>query len=453
MKGAVVAAVLGIAAIAALVTWRAPAADRGAGRPAVGPTDSPSARLPTAASATEASAPDRHRPAAAGGVAILASAARAQAVVAGVVSEVTSLDVHGWRAALRVDGVLRGNVRLGDIITIAWEELSATRQVRFADGQRVLVVLDALPTQSLWRTRFPAAAQQGTVTIVAARGDAFLTEPDGVTLGALEHYLALTPEARDGAPGARRLAELVRGAQPSVAREALALLEAEPARVATLDGGGAAAFLAAARGPEREPALRGTALRLAAAQRLTGTRETAEALSAPGSPIRVDAYRALAALPDGLSPEQRERLVADADPDLRAVGVELAGGQVSRERLVALVRGDPSPPVRLAAGSALLARDGGRAVVDVVGLLDDPDDGVRGGIAERIGALGAAAVGPLAAVVDDGSERAALAAVLGLSYTGREGAVMLSSIAEAHEKESVRAFARLAFGQAPGHTH
>jgi hypothetical protein len=382
-------------------------------------------------------------------VAILASAARAQAVVTGVVSRVESIDLHGWRADLRIDRVLIGSVRLGETLTIGWEELSSTRQVRFADGQSVLVVLDALPTQSLWRKRFPARDRAHTVLVVASAGDAFVSKPDGVTLDALEHYLAMTASAREGAPGTERLAELVRGGYPAVAREALARFEGSSTLVAALDADGAAALLAAARSPEREPALRSAVLGLAAQHRLPGTRETALALTAPTSAIRPAAYRALASLPDGLSAEAVESLLVDADPELRAVGVEALRDDSARERYAALIRADPSPTVRLAAGRALLARQGTSGIPDVVALLDDHDDTVRSGIAESIGAFGAPAIAPLLAVVNAGSEHAALAAVLGISRTGPKAAVTLETIADTHAKESVRAFARLALGEAP----
>jgi HEAT repeat protein len=289
--------------------------------------------------------------------------------------------------------------------------------------------------------------------VVAAGGDAFLVRPDGVTLDGLEHYLAMTPDARAGAPGAERLAELVGGGHPAVAREALDLLEAEPADADRLDADGAASLLAAARSSERDPALRSSALRLAARDRLPGTRETALVLTEPASPIRADAYRALAVLPGGLSAERVDGLLGNADPDLRAVGIEVAPASTDRARFVTFVRDDPSPAVRLAAGRALVVRFGAGAIADVTALLDDPDTAVRSGIAESIGSLGAAAVAPLRAVVDGPSERAALAAVLGLTRAGRQGAVAIASIAETHQNKAVRTFAQLALGKAPGHTH
>lgn len=449
MRTAAAAAVLGIAAAVAvvLVTSRGP-------EPRGSEPVSEVTALPVASPAVAAAtAPERQRPAATGGVAILDSAARAQAVLVGVVSDVASTDLHGRRALLRIDRMLLGGFKLGDTVTIGWEELSTTRQPRFANEQRVLLVLDALPTQSLWRSRF-AATERAAVLVVAAGGEAFLSEPGGPTLDLLEHYLPMTASARAGIPGTRKLAEMVAGAHPAVAREALAILEREPARVDLLDADGAVPLLAAARSSERDLELRRGALRLAADHDLPGTLATARTLSEPGSPIRAEAYRALAALPDGLPPERVESLVAEVDPEVRSVGVSLLRGDAARARLVLLLHADPAPAVRLAAGRELLARDGAGAIADVIGLLDDPDDAVRSGSAESIGAIGDPAVAPLRTVIDGGSERAALAAVLALARTGRKGGAMLTAIAASHERESVRAFAGLALGEAPSsHKH
>jgi hypothetical protein len=259
------------------------------------------------------------------------------------------------------------------------------------------------------------------------------------------------PSARDGAPGAGRLANLVRVAHPMVAREALTLLQGAVGEHLGPDAGDA--LLAAARNPDRDASLRGDALRLAAEHNLPGTRETALALVGASSAIRVDAYRALAMLPDGLPAERVESLLADADAELRTVGITTEGDTIARERLVGFVRNDPSPMVRLAAGQTLVARDKNAAIPDVIGLLDDADQTVRSNIAKSVGDLGEAAVGPLSAVVDDGSERAALAAVLGLSHTGKAGFVMLQSIAKSHENKAVQSFAKLAIGQGIGHEH
>jgi HEAT repeat protein len=447
-KAAATAAMLGIAAVVAVALSRRPA-QRNAEHPTVAaPTAAASPRPRVRAEQPESSA-QRPANAAAGGIGILSGARAAQAIVTGVVSQPTKLDTHGWRADLQVDGAFLGDVKMGDTVTIGWEELSESRAVRFADGQRVLVVLNALPTQSLWRNRFPVGERTHPVFVVASNGDAFLDRPDGPTAAGLQHYFAMGPSARDGGPGAARLADLVRDGNPMVAREALALLQGPVGEHLGADAGDL--LLAAARNPEREVSLRGAALRLAAEHKLPGTRETALGLIGHDSPVRVDAYRALALLPEGLAPERIEALLSDGDPDLRTVAIATEGDKVARERLVGFVRNDPSPMVRLAAGQTLVARDKNVAIPDVIGLLDDDDRAVRTGIAENVGDLGEVAVGPLAAVVDNGSERAALAAIYGLSRTGKPGLVILASIAKSHDNKAVQSFAKLAIGQGIGH--
>lgn len=376
--------------------------------------------------------------------------ASASAVVVGVVSEPKKIDLHGWSAGLRVDQLLAGEATPGDVVTMAWEELSIARPVRFADGERVLVVLSPLPTQSLWRKRFADAPDPRKVRVVAGSGEAFLVAPDGATLNALEHYLAMAADARKGAPGEARLAELVSVGHPSIALEALERLETA---TAPLGVDAVSTLLAAARDPRRETSLRARALKLAAKQDSPMVRETATALSEPGSTLRVPAYRVLAGLPGALPPERTAALLSAADPELRVVGIEHIADAGARERLLGLLREDKDASVRLAAGEALLSRGGASAIADVIVLLDDPDAPVRNGIAGAIGALGSPAVEPLRKVADTGSERAALAAVLGLARAGNDGGAALVAITHLHPNEAVRTFAKLAIGRGIGHSH
>jgi hypothetical protein len=371
---------------------------------------------------------------------------RARAVVSGTVAQPAKIDVHGWAASLSVDIVLAGEVRVGDTLRIAWEELSTGRRERFADGDRIIAVLDPLPSQSLWRKRFPPTDGKQTVLVVAANGEAFLRDPDGPTVDVLEHYFAMTGQARDGAPGSVKLAQAVAVALPTVAREALALLEERPQPRELLGQDGAEFLLGAARSTARPSDIRSGALVFAAKVALPGTREAALALAQPGSPLRSDAYRALGVL-GALSPAEIEKLLADPDPGTRSVATELAADPGLRPQLVKLAHADPSPDVRIAAGRALLARYGGAAIHETIDLLDDSDASVRTRTAESIGGLGKDAVEPLRAVAEKGSEPAALAAVYGLSRAGKEGGDALYFIANSHPNEKVRVFAGLAIGK------
>jgi HEAT repeat protein len=85
----------------------------------------------------------------------------------------------------------------------------------------------------------------------------------------------------------------------------------------------------------------------------------------------------------------------------------------------------------------------------VLPLLDDPDSTVRMGIARKIGEVGSPAVEPLRSVIDNGSEQAALAAVVGLTLAGHDGHVELVLLAHSHPNKKVQTLANLALGRAP----
>jgi len=399
-----------------------------------------------AASGADNAAKPRMR--AAGGQSILAASMRASAVVAGTISSRRPIDDKAWTAALVVDESVTGPVAVGKTTTITWEELSASRQVRFDDGERVLVVLDPVPDQTLW-TRRMSRPENHADYIVAEHGDAFVRSPDPGSLDALLHYLMLAPQAQGGAPGAVRLVELAEAGNAVLAAEAITLLGQRKNLANDLGDPGTRILLHIAESPRNEAGVRTAALRLAAARSLPGTKETALALSQPGSAMRVEAVRALTALPSGLTPAQKLELLDDPDAAVRVIAIEVAGSAASRARIVEMMKKDSSPQVRLAAGVALVARDGSAALSDVMPLLDDPDAAVRMGMARRIGEVGSAAVEPLRNVVDRGSERAALAAVVGLTRAGHDGAAELVLLAHSHPNEKVKTFASLALGKAP----
>ncbi len=399
-----------------------------------------------AASGADNAAKPRMR--AAGGQSILAASMRAAAVVAGTISNRKPIDDKAWTAALVVDESVSGPVAVGKTTAITWEELSASRQVRFDDGERVLVVLEPVPDQSLW-TRRMSRPENHADYIVAEHGDAFLRNPDPGSLDALLHYLMLAPQAQAEAPGAVRLVELAEAGNAVLGAEAIGLLGQRKNLANDLGDPGTRILLHIAESPRNEAGIRIAALRLAAARSLPGTKETALALSQPGSPLRVEAVRALAGLPSGLTATQKLELLDDPDAAVRVIGVEAADSAPSRARIVEMMKKDSSAQVRLAAGTALVARDGSAALSDVMPLLDDPDGTVRMGMARRVGEVGSAAVEPLRNVVDKGSERAALAAVVGLTRAGHDGAAELVLLAHSHPNEKVKAFASLALGKAP----
>ena len=142
----------------------------------------------------------------------------------GTVGPAVRLDARGLAAALVVERVLAGAIRPGSHQRIAWEEISPQRASRFPECARLVVALEPLPSGSLWRTRFP----DGEAWVVAARGNAFLREPDTATLDALAAYLALESPARSDSAGASALLALAADGHPSLAAAALSKLDAIP---------------------------------------------------------------------------------------------------------------------------------------------------------------------------------------------------------------------------------
>jgi len=426
-----------------------PTAEPGRSAPPLPASDTASPSGDTAAPAGTAAPAPARKIRAIGGQNILSEGERAIAVVTGTIGAPRKIDATGWTAGLHVDRRIAGQAEVGSTIDIAWEELSASRQVRFDEGERILAVLAPLPSQSIWKKRFPEVGTGKRVLIVADRGDAFLRSPDATTLNSLEHYFAMVDDARNGSPGTRRLAEIAASGDRAVALEALGILEKRKDLAGLLGDDGTPILLQAARAEGRDPVIRARALLLAARSGLRGVKEAALALAEPGSPIRADAYRALGILPHGLTPEQATALLTDADPDLRAVGVALATDPARREQVVKLARNDEAAKVRVAAGISLVMRYGASAIPEVLPLLEDKEAVVRGGVARAIGQLGEPGVAPLRNVVDKGSEAAALAAVAGLTRAGKEGALALKSISHLHTSDKVRAAAKLAMGEGP----
>src|SRR5207253_10502230 len=132
-------------------------------------------------------------------------------VLAGTISDRRQFDGHARTATLTVEDSIAGKVAPGAATKITWEEWSPSRQVRFDEGEGVLVVLDPIPSQSIWTKRF-ARPENRADYIVAEHGDAFVRSPDAASIDSLLHYLAIAPGAREGAPGAMRLAEIAASA-------------------------------------------------------------------------------------------------------------------------------------------------------------------------------------------------------------------------------------------------
>lgn len=386
---------------------------------------------------------------AAGGHALLEAAASAPEVLVGRVVEPSQLDLHGWRASLVVERTLSGARAVGAQLRIGWEELSPKRPARFADGARVLVALGPLPPGSLWSQRFP----KRDALAVAARGEAFLREPDAATLEPLAAWLALPAAGRTGPDGVAALASLAAAGDAAVAASAIERLGRVDELGAVLNEA-AAAQLAALFADEGRPlALRRAALALAGQRTLHALEPAIAALAAAPSDVQGAAVDALGQIRGGFAPERASDLLAAEDPAVRAAAVRQGGARMDTEQLRALLRRDASGEVRAAAAEGLAGRGEAGAAEDLVRALRDHDAPVRSAAMKGLAGLGAPAVQALQREIWEASPSdppGALApAVLTLSMVGPSGMVELQRISHEHPSEKVRRLADLALGHLP----
>jgi HEAT repeat protein len=385
---------------------------------------------------------------AAGGSALLAAAETARAVVVGRVRAPQQLDLHGWRAGLTVERVLAGDLAAGGEQAIGWEELATRRPARFADGARVLLALEPLPPGSLWSQRFP----RRDALAVAARGDAFVREPDARTLEPLAAFLALAPEAREQAAGISALCALSARGEPRVAGSALSRLGGIPALKERLPADAPQTLAGLIRDAARPPEVRRAALALVAARELRALEPAVDAVAAQPGPVQGDAVDALGRLRGGFPPERAAALLASDDPAVRAAAARRAADGVSAATLRKLVGTDPAGVVRGAAAEALAAREGEAAVPALIVALREADPDARAGAMRGIVALGPAAALPaLRSEIwesDPGGPPERLAgAVLVLTLLGPEGLAELSRIAHEHPSPKLRRVAELGLGR------
>jgi hypothetical protein len=408
--------------------------------------------LAAVAAAAEPPAPAAAEPdlaPAAGGVALIGAAEAAPDVVVGRVRAPERIDLHGWRAALVVERSLRGAHAAGDELAVAWEELAPRRPARFAEGARVAVALEPLPPGSLWSQRFP----KRDALAVAARGEAFLRDPEPGTLEPLAAWLALAPEARESAPGIEALAALAASGEPRVAASALARLDAvsllaERVYASEAAGKSLAGLLADAARP---PDLRRHAFDLAARHALRTLEPAIEAQAGGPSDVQGAAVDALARLRGGLPAERAAELLQSSDPAVRAAVARRAGDGMKPEKLRVLLAADPAGVVRGAAAEALAERDGAASIDAVVAALRDSDPAARGGAMRGLAGLGAAAVPALHREIWETAPTAEpgrlAGAVLTLALIEPDGVAELRRIAHEHPSERIRKLAELALGR------
>lgn len=387
----------------------------------------------------------------AGGDALLDATENAVATVVGVVREPARIDTHGWAGSLEVERSLAGPVAAGTVQRIAWEELALARPPRFANGERVVVALAALPGISLWQQRFPPGPDAPTVLVVAAEGNGFLRQPDPSTIEGLDRYLALPSEERVRGHGVAALAALMREAEPAVASAALRRLAAIPGVGALLDHDGRQALASAAADESRPFPLRSDLVGWIGRERIVALRPTLASLaSSPGSPLQAEAVEALGILDGGLPADRSAALLRSRDPKLRIVGVRFVATAKAEEELVGLLRNDPAPTVRAAAARELVARRGAAAVDDVASGLFDAAPDVRAAAAQALASVGEPAVPTLLRLTLERTGSETHGPIAALALAGPAGGSALVEVAASHRDPAVRKIARFALGEAPG---
>ncbi len=382
---------------------------------------------------------------AAGGRDLLISSVLAPATVAGKIERVARIDQHGYRARIRVERSLRGPFKEGDIVEVAWEELAKGRQPRFSDGERVLAILAALPTTSLWMNRFPPPLRNDRSFAVAAQGDAFLREPDSPTLQGLERWLRLSPDEREGTAGYEVLAALIATAAMPLAGEALNQID----DVNRVNSEITRSLGACLRDTKRPEGLRRDLLRRIGELRLEGMKNVVAELASTESPLQVDAMATQAILDGGIRSDQVLELLKSNDPRKRALGVRYAEGITVEDRLPQMMTSDPDPNVRATAVEQILERRGAAAVSQCLGTLGDRDVTVRERVATALARVGPGIVPAVEQIAMGSGSEQSEGAVLTLEKLGSAGVESLRRISSQHPEKRIRMLAELSLGRLP----
>ncbi len=392
------------------------------------------------------------RPRAAGGVRLVEAAETAPVTVVGHVLEPRRIDQHGHTALLRVEMALRGPLEPGAEVRIAWEERAASRAPRFEEGDRILVSLERLAGASIWQARFPEPAERVKVLGVAMRGDAFLQRPSLGSATVLQHYLALTAEDRNAAPGVGYLVDLALGAELPLAGDAVRRLARRTRLDEDLGERGGGRFVRAMLRPDAGDEFQDAIVELIGSRQLESTRPALEALAGAEATPPAIVFAALARLDGGLSPERTAALLERSPPRYREVAARFASGPEADATLARLARSDPAPEVRARAIERLVERRGEEAIDSVVPGLADSEASVRGAAVLGLGSLGEPAVPALQRVIEDDDAEAAKSALAALAINGSPAArAALHEVAETHPDETLRTLAEIALGRPVGH--
>lgn len=381
----------------------------------------------------------------------------------GTVSDLESVLHGGWVATVDVERVLRGEQPKARQVEFAWEEPVPGLPSRIEEGCRILFAIDTMSTASIWKQRVPDSTHRKRLHSLADEANAFVERPSGSELADLEHYLALSGDARRGDAGVVYLAALAARAQPRLALSALATLDSFSKLSTRLNpisknhvcdaimrSGSAPAE--ARSGTESD--VGAAALALVERRRLESLRpvlETRIAQLEPSAPAVL--YAALGAIDGQIPDDIALELLASASVEHRLAAARWASGEKGIQQIRHLLRWDPDPGVRAAAVQRLLQLESSRGLDDAIRSLEDPASEVRLTAIRAISALDPEAVGELEYVVKTGSTEGARSAIVTLSMMGVEAHELLLEISEQHPDKSVRALAGIAVGKPLGHTH
>jgi hypothetical protein len=373
----------------------------------------------------------------------LAAAEGARWVVLGRVADPREVDVHGFEATLTVERAVVGADPAGAVLRIGWEQLTHARVPQLEAGSRVLVALAPLPTQSLWRKRFP----EGDARVLAGRGAGFVAAPDAPSLGALQRFLSLPPELRGAGAGVAALADLAAHASPRLAVAALARLGEVDDLAAQLSPAVAARLSGVAEDPARPVGVRTAVLGLAATRRLVALRPAAVVAAEGGPPLEVAGRETLAALDGGVPAGQVEVLLEHEEPALRALAVRHARGTPVEGRVAEAIRSDPAPEVRVAAVQMWCEWHGVACADAVEPALFDAAPPVRGAAAESLGVLGDPLVSRLVALARAREGGSVAGPLWALRHAGPLGFAELRRLAIDHPDPRARKLAAVIAGR------
>jgi hypothetical protein len=392
---------------------------------------------------------------AAGGVRLLEAMEKAPATAVVQVKSTRELPDGAYAAVMRVEDPIVGDAAIGTLLNVAWEERARSRAARFARGERVLVVLEALSGASIWLSRLPDPKERSNTLGVAMRDDAFLRDPSLGTANLLEHYLALAAADRASAQGVGYLAQLVAAAEVPLAIDVVARLDTRSELDEKLGQAGALQLTSALVREDGTEPLQDSLVALIERHRLNSMQAPLEALAADTERLPpAIVYTALAKLEGGLSPERTAQLLAQGAERYRQVGARHASGDEAPNELRSLARRDPSAKVRISALERLVELRGEGAIETLGDALADSEPTVRAAAAIQMGGLGSSSVPELVRIAEAGDTEAARAAIAALLLTGSaEGGAALREIAEQSSDESLRGLARISLGQEIGDTH